>query len=330
DILVDDETLFDFYDQRLPEHIVSGAHFDSWWKHKRGEEPELLNFEKSMLINERAAGVTKDAYPDSWRQGKLKFRVTYQFEPGADADGVTVHIPLQVLNQVTPDGFDWQIPGLREDLVTELIRSLPKPIRRNYVPAPNYAKRFLDTTVPLQEPLTAALSRELQRMVGVRIDPEDWDPDKVPGHLKITFRVVDERRRNLAEDKDLEALKQRLKPKTRAAISKAFESSKEGGGIEQRTGLTQWSVGTLPRTFETRRAGQPVKAYPALVDEGASVAVRLFDTEAEQRQAMWRGTRRLILLGLPASPAKFAQGQLSNQAKLALSRSPHGSVPALF
>ncbi|KAK1180458.1 ATP-dependent RNA helicase HrpA [Streptomyces sp. NBS 14/10] len=330
DILVDDETLFDFYDQRLPEHIVSGAHFDSWWKHRRQEEPELLNFEKSMLINERAAGVTKDAYPDSWRQGKLKFRVTYQFEPGTDADGVTVHIPLQVLNQVTPDGFDWQIPGLREDLVTELIRSLPKPIRRNYVPAPNYAKRFLGTTVPLQEPLTAALSRELQRMVGVRIDPEDWDPDKVPGHLKITFRVVDERRRKLAEDKDLEALKQRLKPKTRAAISKAFESSKEGGGIEQRTGLTQWSVGTLPRTFETRRAGQPVKAYPALVDEGASVAVRLFDTEAEQRQAMWRGTRRLILLGLPASPAKFAQGQLSNQAKLALSRSPHGSVPALF
>ncbi|MFI0736060.1 ATP-dependent RNA helicase HrpA [Streptomyces sp. NPDC021225] len=330
DILVDDETLFDFYDQRLPEHIVSGAHFDSWWKHKRREEPELLNFEKSMLINEQAAGVTKDAYPDSWRQGKLKFRVTYQFEPGADADGVTVHIPLQVLNQVTPDGFDWQIPGLREDLVTELIRSLPKPVRRNYVPAPNYAKRFLDGVVPLQEPLTAALSRELQRMGGVRIDPEDWDPDKVPGHLKITFRVVDERRRKLAEDKDLEALKQQLKPKTRAAISKAFETSKEGGGIEQRTGLTRWAVGTLPRTFETRRAGQPVKAYPALVDEGASVALRLFDTEAEQRQAMWRGTRRLVLLGLPASPAKFAQGQLSNQAKLALSRSPHGNVQALF
>ncbi|MEU7244269.1 ATP-dependent RNA helicase HrpA [Streptomyces sparsogenes] len=330
DILVDDETLFDFYDQRLPEHIVSGAHFDSWWKHKRREEPELLNFEKSMLINERAAGVTKDAYPDSWRQGKLKFKVTYQFEPGTDADGVTVHIPLQVLNQVTPDGFDWQIPGLREDLVTELIRSLPKPIRRNYVPAPNYAKRFLDTAVPLQEPLTAALSRELQRMAGVRIDPEDWDPDKVPGHLKITFRVVDERRRKLAEDKDLEALKQRLKPKTRAAISKAFETSKEGGGLEQRTGLTHWTVGTLPRTFETRRAGQPVKAYPALVDEGESVAVRLFDTEAEQREAMWRGTRRLILLGLPANPAKFAQGKLSNQAKLALSRSPHGSVQALF
>ncbi|MBL1116132.1 ATP-dependent RNA helicase HrpA [Streptomyces sp. 110] len=333
DILVDDETLFDFYDQRIPEHVVSGAHFDSWWKHKRregGSAPELLNFEKSMLINERAQGVTKDSYPDSWRQGKLKFKVTYQFEPGADADGVTVHIPLQVLNQVTPDGFDWQIPGLREDLVTELIRSLPKPVRRHYVPAPNYAKRFLESAVPLQEPLTAALGRELQRMVGVRIEPEDWDLTKVPDHLKITFRVVDERRRKLAEDKDLEALGQRLRPKTRAAISKAFESSKEAVGIEQRGGLTRWTVGTLPRTFETRRGGQPIKAYPALVDEGSSVAVRLFDTEAEQRAAMWRGTRRLILLQLPSNPAKFVQGKLSNQAKLALSSSPHGSVQALF
>ncbi|MEU8825905.1 ATP-dependent RNA helicase HrpA [Streptomyces sp. NPDC048636] len=330
DILVDDETLFDFYEQRIPEHVVSGAHFDSWWKHKRREEPELLNFEKSMLINERAQDITKDAYPDSWRQGKLKFPVTYQFEPGADADGVTVHIPLQVLNQVTADGFDWQIPGLREDLTTELIRSLPKPVRRNYVPAPNYAKRFLESAVPLQEPLTAALGRELQRMVGVRIEPEDWDWSKVPDHLKITFRVVDERRRKLAEDRDLEALKQRLKPKTRAAISKAFETSKQSAGTEQRSGLTRWTIGALSRTFETRRGGQPVKAYPALVDEGASVAVRLFDTEAEQREAMWRGTRRLILLQLPASPAKFVQGKLSNQAKLALSASPHGSVPALF
>ena len=118
----------------MPEHVVSGAHFDSWWKHKRRDEPELLDFEHSMLINERPEAVTKDDYPDSWRQGRLKFRVTYQFEPGADADGVTVHIPLQVLNQVTAEGFDWQIPGLREEVVTELIRSLPKPIRRHYVP----------------------------------------------------------------------------------------------------------------------------------------------------------------------------------------------------
>ncbi|MFI8995423.1 ATP-dependent RNA helicase HrpA [Streptomyces sp. NPDC053542] len=349
DILVDDETLFDFYDQRIPEHVVSGAHFDSWWKKKHKEEPELLNFEHSMLINETAEAVTKDDYPDSWRQGKLKFRVTYQFEPGADADGVTVHIPLQVLNQVSAEGFDWQIPGLREQVVTELIRSLPKPIRRNYVPAPNFAARFLDSAVPLQGPLTASLAAGLQRMVGVPVQAADFDWSKVPDHLKITFRVVDERRRKLAEAKDLEALRLKLKPKTRAAISKAFEQAaqkqaaqKQGGqpgkdgadagpvGPEQRTGLTSWTIGTLPHTFETRRAGQPLKAYPALVDEGSSVAVRLFDTEAEQRSAMWTGTRRLILLNITSNPAKFAQSKLTNQQKLALSSNPHGSIQSLF
>ncbi|MPY64198.1 ATP-dependent RNA helicase HrpA [Streptomyces spongiae] len=331
-ILVDDETLFDFYDQRVPEHVVSGAHFDSWWKHKRHEQPDHLDFEREMLIRESAEAVTKADYPDSWRQGQLKFRVTYQFEPGADADGVTVHIPLQVLNQVTDEGFDWQIPGLREEVVTELIRSLPKPIRRNYVPAPNFAKRFLDTAVPLQEPLTVTMARELKRMVGVPFEADDFDWAKVPDHLRVTFRIVDERRRKLAEDKDLEALKLRLKPKARQAISQAAAATAErqGGESLERTGLTDWTIGSLTRVFETRRAGQPVKAYPALVDDGDSVSVRLFDTEEEQAEAMWKGTRRLILLGIPVNPAKFASEKLTNPQKLALSANPHGSIQALF
>ncbi|MFG2453569.1 ATP-dependent RNA helicase HrpA [Streptomyces sp. NPDC048512] len=335
DILVDDETLYDFYEQRVPEHVVSGAHFDSWWKHKRHEEPELLDFERSMLINDRAGQVTKDDYPDSWRQGPLKLRVTYQFEPGADADGVTVHVPLQVLNQVTDEGFDWQIPGLREEVVTELIRSLPKPIRRNYVPAPNFAQKFLERAVPLQEPLTQTMARELKRMVGVPLTADDFDWSRLPDHLRITFRIVDERRRKLAEDKDLEALKLRLKPKARQAISQAAAATAERSGGEslERTGLTDWTIGSLSRLFETRRAGQPVKAYPALVDDGPAantVSVRLFDTEAEQAEAMWKGTRRLILRNIPVNPGKFASDKLTNAQKLALSANPHGSVQALF
>ncbi|MFI5884927.1 ATP-dependent RNA helicase HrpA [Streptomyces sp. NPDC051554] len=332
DILVDDETLYDFYDQRVPEHVVSGAHFDSWWKHKRHEEPELLDFERSMLINERAGDISKADYPDSWQQGRLKFRVTYQFEPGADADGVTVHIPLQVLNQVTDEGFDWQIPGLREEVVTELIRSLPKPIRRNYVPAPNFAQRFLATAVPLQEPLPTTMARELKRMVGVPFTADDFDWSKVPDHLLITFRIVDERRRKIAEDKDLEALKVRLKPKARQAISQAAAATaeREGGESLERKGLTDWTIGSLTRVFETRRAGQPVKAYPALVDDGDTVSVRLFDTEEEQAEAMWKGTRRLIVRNIPVNPAKFASEKLTNAQKLALSANPHGSIQALF
>jgi ATP-dependent helicase HrpA len=332
DIVVDDETLFDFYDQRVPEHVVSGAHFDAWWKRKRHEQPDFLDFEREMLIRESAEAVTKADYPDVWRQGPLKFRVTYQFEPGADADGVTVHIPLQVLNQVTDEGFDWQIPGLREELVTELIRSLPKPIRRNYVPAPNFAKRFLQVAAVSGEPLTTVMARELKRMVGVPFEAEDFDWSRVPDHLRITFRIVDERRRKLAEDKDLEALKLRLKPKARQALSQAAAAtaSREGGESLERKGLTDWTIGTLTRVFETRRAGQPVKAYPALVDDGDTVSVRLFDTEAEQAEAMWKGTRRLILRNIPVSPAKFASEKLTNVQKLALSANPHGSVQALF
>ncbi|MFD8720357.1 ATP-dependent RNA helicase HrpA [Streptomyces sp. NPDC059629] len=332
DIVVDDDTLFDFYDQRVPEHVVSGAHFDSWWKHKRHEQPEFLDFERAMLIRESAEAVTKADYPDSWRQGQLKFHVTYQFEPGADADGVTVHIPLQVLNQVEDEGFDWQIPGLREEVVTELIRTLPKPVRRHYVPAPNYAKAFLERAVPLQEPLTTTMARELKRMVGVPFEAEDFDWARVPDHLKITFRIVDERRRKLAEDKDLEALKLRLKPKARQALSQAAAATAErqGGESLERKGLTDWTIGTLTPVFETRRAGQPVKAYPALVDDGDTVSVRLFDTEEEQAAAMWKGMRRLILRNIPVNPAKFASEKLTNAQKLALSANPHGSIQALF
>ncbi|MGV9536972.1 ATP-dependent RNA helicase HrpA [Streptosporangium sandarakinum] len=318
DILVDDETLFDFYDRRIPADVVSGRHFDSWWKKTRNEQPDLLSFEKSMLISDAAGDVSQRDYPDVWRQGSLRFPLTYQFEPGADADGVTAHIPLALLNQVNPDGFDWQIPGLREELLTALIRSLPKEIRRNFVPAPNYAKQVLQRAEPTREPLLTVLERELAALTGVWVPREAWRLDQVPDHLRITFRVVDGRKKKIDESKDLADLKRRLAPRLRQTLSRAAD------GLE-RSGLTTWNVGELPKTFEQRR----MKAYPALADEGATVAVRMFETETEQRRAMWEGTRRLLLLNTP-SPAKWVLGRLDNQAKLALSRSPHAGAVALF
>ncbi|MFI6153893.1 ATP-dependent RNA helicase HrpA [Kitasatospora sp. NPDC051170] len=325
DIMVDDQTLFDFYDARLPEDVVSTRHFDSWWKKARHDQPDLLNFEKSMLINDAAGGVTEADYPDHWQQGKLRFQLTYQFEPGSDADGVTVHIPLPVLNQVTAEGFDWQIPGLREELVTAYIKSLPKAIRRNFVPAPDFAKAALRAVKDRQEPLLPALEHALKRLTAITVPPEAWDDSRVPEHLKVTFRVVDGKRR-LAESKDLEELRLRLKPKLKETLS----SAASGRGIEQ-SGLTAWpaSLPVLQRTFEQRSKGHSLRAYPALVDEGASVGVKLFDTPEAQQQAMWEGTRRLLML-TTSSPAKSIQGRLGNQAKLALSHSPHGSIAALF
>ncbi|BFV58221.1 ATP-dependent RNA helicase HrpA [Kitasatospora sp. CMC57] len=325
DILVDDQTLFDFYDARLPEDIVSTRHFDAWWKKARHDQPDLLNFEKSMLINDSADGVTEADYPDYWQQGKLRFKLTYQFEPGSDADGVTVHIPLPVLNQVTAEGFDWQIPGLRTELVTAYIRALPKAIRRNFVPAPDFAAAALRQVKDRQEPLLPTLEHILKRMSAITIPPEAWDDERVPDHLRITFRVVDGKKK-LAESKDLEELRLRLKPKLKETLS----SAASGQGIE-RTGLTAWpaDLPVLQRTFEQRSRGHSLRAYPALVDEGDSVAIRLFDTPEAQQQEMWAGTRRLLMLSIN-SPAKSIQQRLGNQAKLALSYSPHGSIPALF
>ncbi|GAA2139499.1 ATP-dependent RNA helicase HrpA [Kitasatospora kazusensis] len=325
DIMVDDQTLFDFYDGRLPEDIVSTRHFDSWWKKTRHDQPDLLSFEKSMLINDAAGGITEADYPDHWQQGKLRFKLTYQFEPGSDADGVTVHIPLPVLNQVTGEGFDWQIPGLRAELVTAYIRALPKAIRRNFVPAPDFAAAALRQVKDRQEPLLPTLETVLRRMSGITIPPEAWDDERVPDHLRVTFRVVDGKRK-LAESKDLEDLRLQLKPKLKETLS----SAASGQGIEQR-GLTAWpeSLPVLQRTFEQRSRGHSLRAYPALVDETESVAIRLFDTPQAQEQAMWAGTRRLLVLSTN-SPAKSIQGRLGNQAKLALSYNPHGSVPALF
>ncbi|MFE0024669.1 ATP-dependent RNA helicase HrpA [Amycolatopsis sp. NPDC059021] len=322
DILVDDETLFEFYDERLPADIVSVRHFDSWWKKARREQPDLLSFEKAMLINDSAGGVREADYPDSWTQGTHAFALTYQFEPGSDADGVTVHIPLAVLNQVTADGFDWQVPGLREELVTQLIKALPKQLRRNFVPAPDHAKLVLSSVGPADGPLLDVVSEELERLRGVSVRPEDFQLSSVPDHLRMTFRVLDDRRRKVAEGKDIEELKRRLSGKVRATISKAAPSI-------ERSGLTSPAFGELPKVFASKQRGHDVRAYPALVDEGSSVAVRLLDTPGQQEHAMWAGTRRMLRLSLN-SPMKFITRNLSNSAKLVLNRNPHGSVAGLL
>ena len=191
-IVVDEHTLFDFYDARVGEGVVSGAHFDTWWKQERRRRPDLLTFDPAMLVREGADAITGADYPDVWQEGSLSLPVRYHFEPGHESDGVTVDVPLATLNQVDAAPFTWQVPGLREELVTALIRSLPKPLRVNFVPAPNVARGFLDAVTPGEEPLTDALARHLRALTGVHVPPEAWEWSKVPAHLRPRFRVVDD------------------------------------------------------------------------------------------------------------------------------------------
>ncbi|MGI5152423.1 ATP-dependent RNA helicase HrpA [Plantactinospora sp. CA-294935] len=322
DILVDDETLYAFYDQRIPAEVVSGRHFDAWWKKTRRDRPDLLTFDRQMLVNEGRGGVDAADYPDEWHSDGVALPLTYRFEPGTETDGVTVDIPLPMLNQVDAESFDWLVPGVREELVVALIRSLPKAVRRNFVPVPDYARAVLATITPGREPLLDALTRELRRMTGVTVPRDAWDTDRLPAHLRPTFRVVGEERQTVAEGKDLPALQRQLTTQVRRMVAAAAPDV-------ERSGLREWSIGTLPRSIEQDRAGYLVTAYPALTDEGDSVGVRVFETEAEQSRQMWAGTRRLLRLTL-GSPQKFVSGRLSNEAKLALSRNPHRNVQDLL
>ncbi|HAS6141812.1 TPA: ATP-dependent RNA helicase HrpA [Vibrio vulnificus] len=319
DILVDDEELFQFYDQRVGTEVVSGRHFDTWWKQASKKEPELLNFEKEMLFKGDASHVTDMDYPNFWHQNGLKLKLSYQFEPGDDSDGVTVHIPLPILNQIDPAGFDWQIPGLRHELVVSLIKSLPKTLRKNFVPAPNYADAFLSRVTAMEMPLLDALEKELRRMTGATVLREDWKLDQVPDHLKVTFRAVDERNRKLKEHKDLHELKESLKEKVQETLSKVADDD-----IEQQ-GLHTWSFGELPQVYQQKRGGYQVKAFPALVDNKDSVEIKLYETEQEQISAMKAGQRRLILLNVP-SPIKYLHANLPNKSKLGLYFNPYGKV----
>ncbi len=312
-IVIDDTALFEFYDRRIPPSVTSARHFDSWWKKARAADPGLLTFSPADLVGPAADEIRAADYPSRW--GGLP--LSYEFTPGEPGDGVTVDIPLATLNQVNADELGWQVPGLREELVTELIRSLPKPLRTAFVPAPDTARAVLARLGPPRGDLLDALAAELGRLGGVKIPREAWDPSRLPAHLRITFRVTDSGRA-LAAGKDLGALRQRLRPRLQAALNDAAR------GIT-RSGLRAWDIGSLPRVFTH---GQ-VRAYPALADAGDAVDVRLFETEAEACEAMWRGTRRLLLIQVPSGVRSVAS-RLPVNAKLAMSRHPYPSADALL
>jgi ATP-dependent RNA helicase HrpA len=319
-LVVGEDELFAFYDARIPADVTSAQHFDTWWKQARRNDPDLLTFKASDLLSDEAAGVSAEAYPDVWTSESSAIRalpLSYAFEPGTEADGVTVDIPLSRLNQLDPAEFSWQVPGLRTELVAEMIRSLPKALRRDLVPAPDVAREVVARLGPPSGDLRDAVARELRALRGVTVPRDAWDLSKLPPHLRITVRVIDGDR-VLAEGKDVAELQRELRPRLRAVLSKA------AAGIT-RSGLTSWDFGPLPRVFKEGT----VVAYPALFDAGTTVDVRLFETEAAARSAMWAGTRRLILLGAP-SPVKSIAGRLSTREKLALSHNPHGSVAAMF
>ena len=322
DVLVDDDVLIDFYDRRVGREVTNARTFDGWWKRERAEHPDLLRFTRDLLINPAVGPLDAASFPDVWRYRNLDLRLSYEFDPGSEADGVTVHVPLPVLDQLEPEPFEWQVPGLRADVVAALIRSLPKEVRRSFVPVPDYAAEALQRIRPEDGPLPAVLARELGRLTGDPVPPGSWRWDRVAPHLRMRFLVEDEAGRKLAAGKDLATLQEELAERAEAGLAVAASTF-------EREALRNWTIGALPRQVDVTWAGFRRRAYPALVDGGDSVAVRVLATPAEQARAMWAGTRRLLLLSLP-NPARAAERRLSNDTQLALARSPYPRVADLF
>ena len=356
DILFDDEAVFEFYHRRIPSDVCSTRTFEGWWRMARVETPNLLTMTAETLVPDDAPEVDENFFPPVWQQRDQRFALSYRFEPGAENDGVTVQVPLALLARLSAAGFDWLVPGLRADLVTALIKSLPKAIRRNVVPAADWAARLLaelpgepgvgegsttgtrsttgtgsdtgrDPVIePVEIPFTDLLAALIQRLTHVPVSARDFDLGRVPAHLRMTFTVVDERGRPIATGKDLGELQSRLGSRVRESVAAA--SAATPNAIE-RGGLTTWDFAELPRFLDTKQGDNTIRGYPTLVDEGQSVAIRMMSTETEQGRTLPGGVRRLLLLATP-SPVSYVQQHLTDAEKLSLASSPYRTTKALF
>ena len=326
DLIVGDQEIFAFYDARVPASIVSARHFDAWWKTARHETPTLLTMTRDDLL--RATAEPESDRPSTWQLGDVDLPITYRFDPGSADDGVTVHVPVDVLARLGGAQFSWQVPALREELVIALLRALPKAVRRNFVPIPDTARAILgalDTGDVAQESLIEGMQRELHRRSGILVPLSDFDLAALPAHLRVTFAVVDGAGAELARGKDLDALQESLAAPVRAAVAAAV------AGELERTGLTAWpdDLAELPQVVERASGDHVVRGYPALVDAGAAVDVRIFATEGEQQTAMRLGVRRLLRLAV-SSPVKSVERSLGPRDRLILGVNPDGSLTDLL
>jgi len=345
DILIGDEAVFAFYNARIPADVTDVRSFEAWWKDAIHRTPNLLDLRESDLTGDRAQGDDR-AFPARWRQGDQTLNLAYRFEPGAPDDGVTVVVPLPLLAQLRPDGFDWQVPGMRDELVTALLRALPKTIRRNVVPAADWAEKFSaelaekgpeHTNGLPKTTLVDALAALVQRVANQRVSAADFELERVPGHLMPSFRAVDGRGRTIGSDRDLSALQRRLADRARSSVEstiarpaqRAAKVAEASPAFASRTKLTTWDLDELTEVVDTPVAGGVVRGYPALVDEGDSVALRVEATPEDAEKHTRAGIRRLMLLAVP-SPATYVLDHLTANEKLALAASPYQNAKALI
>ncbi|MDO5507040.1 MAG: ATP-dependent RNA helicase HrpA [Corynebacterium casei] len=302
-IVVDEDTLFDFYDKRLPAKATTGRNFDTWWKKERHKNPTLLDFDPESLINDDST-VTEEAFPDHWKQGSIDYELTYRFEPGDPLDGVTLMIPVPLLAGLEKEHFDWLVPGLREELVTELLRTLPKALRRSVVPVPEFASRAMDKLIPYQGSLVQQLSDVLRELGGSGISASDFRPEALPPHLKFNFAAVDKKGDIIDSDRDLALLVKRQAGSITSSVSQ-LGRAKESAAVSEWTTDT---IGEIEKEVATVVDGHDVVAYPALVATPDGVEVKVHATKAAADSAMITTTLTLLMRDITVNTTQMVKG----------------------
>ncbi|MDN5848218.1 MAG: ATP-dependent RNA helicase HrpA [Nitrococcus sp.] len=319
DVLVDVTALAAFYDERLPAELMDAASFERWVR--QPEHDRALLMSQQMLMEHEAVEVTQDDYPEHLSVHCMRLPLRYHFDPGHAADGVSVVVPLAALNQLDPEPFEWLVPGLLREKLVALIRALPKRLRRNFVPAPEFAAAILDAVPPRRGSLCDVVRAELQRMTGVTIPSDAWDGIELALHLRMNFCVVDSQGQAIREGRDLGDLQRGLGARAR----EQFGGDRSGW---ERRGLRRWDFDELREHVELNEAGVNLRGYPAVVDEGESVALRLLDSPEQAAHASLTGIRRLFMLHLP-DQTKYLRRKLPGIDRLCLLYSVLGSCDAL-
>ena len=320
-LVVDEDTLFDFYDARLPDNVTTARHFDSWWKKQRAKDKHYLDFDPNALLDDDNVDASATAFPEAKRQGSVEYALRYKFEPGDPFDGVTVEVPVPLLANLDPDGFDWLVPGLRSELAAEMIRTLPKALRKTVVPAPDFAQRALEVMpedVNTDIPFTEALADALRSVGGRGINATDFNPQALPPHLQVTYAAIDRRGKIVDHDKDLAALKRRQAGKIKSSVSKAGRQS-ESESVKK---WTSDSLGAVPETVTTTIDGNEVDAYPALEATKDGVKVTVHPTKAAADASMVTATLTLLLREISVNAQQMTKG-LPLRHKVAVDRHPH-------
>jgi ATP-dependent helicase HrpA len=311
DVLVDESHIFAFYDERVPPDVWSGQQFERWRREAERQDPRILFLTREYLMRHAAEGITEERFPETLELAGVVYRLAYRFEPGHALDGVTMMVPLHLLNQVDERRCEWLVPGLLREKVTHLIRELPKNLRKHFVPVPQVVTPALEHLEPGSLPLTVALSQALLRVTGVDVPQDAWNLAELPPFLHMNFKVMDERGNELAMGRDIVELRAQLGVKARRQFSESAANQLE------RKGLTSFDLDELPEQVEFTRGGQKLIGYPALVDEGKSVRLTLLDTEHDAESATHRGLRRLFQLAAPDA-VKFVGRNLPGFQDMAL------------